>query len=180
LTWTGIVADILPYWFGKYNSLSGELIDWNIFPQWEVESLVKDSALLQWILEKPDFFYHLEPLPDVVEYFQKLLDEDYQLVFLTQLPRNSEFAARDKRNWVKKYFPKFDTRNMIFTHRKELVRGALLLDDNPTHLINWKAMNPDKRTITIDYSYNREQTVDYRLNKQTAWKDFYNYIKQTT
>jgi len=175
-----------PVWLKAYHERSGELIDVNNLKDWNFENFVKYPDLFHEILREDNFFFNLDPLPGVIENLQRLMDEDYDVVFLTQLPRKSDFAAKDKRSWIKKYFPKFDLENVIFAHRKLLVHGDILFDDNPHHLLDWNkkwtnnwesqhlASTLAPLTVTIDYLYNQNVIANWRfMDKDTAWKEFY-------
>lgn len=179
-----------PVWLKKYYEYSGELIDPRTLKDWNFENYVTHKKIFHGILREDNFFFNLDPFPGAVEYINKLVEEDFDVVFLTQLPRKSDFAAKDKRNWIKKFLPNFDLENLIFAHRKLLVHGDVLFDDNPRHIDKWgdkwrenwcihvqDLTAPPPITATIDYLYNKEQYSDWRfMNKDTAWKEFYEKV----
>ena len=116
-------------------------------------------------------------MPGAKEYFQKLIDDDrFDVVILTQPPRRADHSVREKRLWMQDRFSNFDHVNMVFTHRKELIRGDVLFDDCPDHLINWKKANPSKIIATITYPYNEDTKVDKRFDRKEGWKEFYEFV----
>jgi 5'(3')-deoxyribonucleotidase len=146
---------------------------------WEFEATVKYPETLRDILTEEHFFSRLPQLGESVEYLTKLMEKDAHVVFLTQPPRRSDYALRDKRRWIANNFPKFDLSGIIFAHYKYMVFGDLLMDDNPAHLNSWREfISPHKPivTATIDYKYNQDCQVDWRFEKETACKDFYEKV----
>jgi 5'(3')-deoxyribonucleotidase len=100
------------------------------------------------------------------------------LVIVTQPPRKADFAIKEKRQWIKDRFPDYDLSNMIFAHRKYLIDGAVLFDDKPSHLQEWKENHPRGLTVTVEYPYNTDASSDMRFySKASAWKQFYSYVK---
>ena len=170
-----ILVDMLPYWVKTYNDLTGEHVRLEDLHTYELSNYCKKADLLYDILHTEGFFLpkNLPPMPGAVEYFQKLLDEGYQLIIVTQPPRKADFAIKEKREWIKHYFKNYDLTNMVFCHKKELIRGDLLFDDNPSHIEHWKKYNLDGVVTTINYPYNKEIKVDARFN---SWKEFYEFV----
>jgi len=174
-----ILVDMLPPWLKSYSEETGTVVKVEDVDDYDLRRFCTNVKALDNILHKPGFFYDMEPMPEAVKYLTKLMEDGYDVVILTQPPRRAEFAVRDKRRWMKKYFPKFELANMIFAHRKHLVRGDLLIDDKPEHLDKWKSLNPDGISATIEWKYNRSSKVDWRFkNQKTAWKRFYEAVEK--
>lgn len=157
----------------------GEKLTEESMKAWEFESVAQYPELLRDILTEEHFFARLPEIEGSVEYLTKLMEKNAHVVFLTQPPRRSDFALRDKRRWIANHFPKFDLSGIIFAHYKYMVFGDLLMDDNPSHLNAWRDfISPHKSIITstIDYAYNVDCQVDWRFKKETAWKEFYEKV----
>jgi 5'(3')-deoxyribonucleotidase len=181
----GTCVDMTPVWLKKYRDKTGDTTKEKDLIGWDFESYVKYPKVLHNILKEKNFFFNLEPMPGAVKYINKLIEDGYDLVFLTQLPRRSEHAANDKRRWIKKYFPNYSLINLIFAHRKHLVIGDILFDDNPHHLTDWYSdwiVNARDRavyTATITCAYNKDVAADWRFeSKKTAWKEFYKKVSE--
>lgn len=171
-----IMVDMLPAWMDKYNKATGDGIKVADIKEYDLRS-VCDPIVLDKILCSPGFFYDMEPLPGAVEHFSSLYSDGYDLAMVTQPPRKSEYAVRDKIRWVKKHIPEYDLSNMFFCHRKNLVRGAVLFDDKPEHLISWKENNTKGLTATIDWLYNRHVNTDFRGSFDKGWEFFGKFIR---
>jgi 5'-nucleotidase len=173
-----ITVDMTPTWLKIYHERTGEKLLRKHHTEWAFGKIAKYPKELNAIYEEDGFFANLPPMPNAPEYITKLLEKKVDVIFLTQLPRRSDFAAKDKRLWIEKHIPKFDQRNVIFAHRKHIVCGDLLFDDNPIHLRMWKEFHDFQAlTATIDYPYNKDspfKLADWRFKvKSRAWKDFY-------
>lgn len=173
-----ILVDMTSTWLEKYNAETGENVKNSEITKYQLDNFVSDTKTLYDILVRDGFFFDLEPMPGAVEYFSRMLDEGFDLVVVTQPPRQSDYAVRDKRNWMSLHFPEFDLSNMIFCHRKDMVMGDLLFDDKPDFLESWSATNPDGIVATLDWKYNRHIPTDFRGSLQDGWKDFYEFISR--
>lgn len=170
------VVDMIKTWIRKYNKITGENIIEDDIIHYELRKFVKRPKVLDKLLASRDFFFYMEPIEGAVEYFTKLM-KIADVVVCTQPPRSASlFAVRDKRDWLKKYFPLFEQTNVIFTHRKDLIVGDVLFDDAPHHLKTWKKRNPKAITAKIEYLYNKNCESDWTFKKETAWKEFYEKI----
>jgi 5'(3')-deoxyribonucleotidase len=175
-----ITVDMTPVWLKEYYSRTGDKLNLKNQTEWAFSKLVKHPRKLNKIIEEDGFFANLPEMPGATEYIPKLIERGADVIFLTQLPRKSDFAAKDKRAWIKKNIPRFDLRNIIFAHRKSIVSGDLLFDDNPIHLETWYGHNLNHRdwplikTATISYPYNKNIDVDWRFKtKSKAWEEFF-------
>lgn len=166
----GVCVNLTPYWLDLYFQETGELLKEEELTDFDLFKKVKHPKILDKILLSKRFFSKPQPYKDLMEYFPKLLiDERFEIIILTQIPRNSERAAFEKRMWLKNRFENFDQENFIGAHRKELINCDILLDDNPRHLEQWKNEDRKRLSICMDHSYNKGAQCDYRINN---WKEF--------
>lgn len=178
-----ITVDMTPTWLKIYHERTGDKLPTGKQTTWSFGSLVKYPKKLNAIYQEDGFFANLPPMPGATEYIPKLIEKGVDVVFLTQLPRKSNTAANDKKAWIEKHIPSFNVRNIIFAHRKHIVGGDLLFDDNPIHLYMWRQFHNNKMqfplTSTINYTYNQDipgeiQLADWRFRvKSKAWQQFY-------
>ena len=82
--------------------------------------------------ECPDIFALMEPLPGAIEAVDKL-SKKYDLYILSTAPWLNLTAGSDKLAWVHRYFGKDNDsvfyKRLILSHRKDLNKGAYLIDD---------------------------------------------------
>lgn len=170
-----ITVDMTPTWLKIYYERTGDKLSLKQQSQWEFSKIVKHPRELDQILTENEFFLNLKPMPGATKYIPKLIEKGADVIFLTQLPRKSNYAAKDKRAWIEKHIKGFDLRNIIFAHRKSIVCGDLLFDDNPIHLETWRKFQSNGAiTSTIAYPYNKDAGADWVFkDKSRAWKEFY-------
>jgi 5'(3')-deoxyribonucleotidase len=172
-----ITVNMLPPWIKKYNELTGETIKLEDVKEYDISLVCTNEEVLYSILSEPDFFYNMEEMPNATKYLKKLIDDGYNVIIVTQPPRIAEFAVRDKRRWILKHIPDFDLTNMIFCHKKEMIKGDLIFDDKPSHLKNWKETNPNGVTATLDWQFTKVKT-HFTGSLENGWAEFYEFVHQ--
>lgn len=82
----------------------------------------------------PGLFRSLKPIESAISSIEKLLhSEKYEVYFLSTAPWNNPSAWTDKRLWLAEQFGDIINRRLILTHRKDLVKGDILIDDRPNN-----------------------------------------------
>jgi 5'(3')-deoxyribonucleotidase len=82
----------------------------------------------------PGLFRSLKPIESAISSVEKLLhSEKYEVYFLSTAPWNNPSAWTDKRLWLAEQFGDIINRRLILTHRKDLVKGDILIDDRPNN-----------------------------------------------
>ena len=89
------------------------------------------------------FFYNLKPIKKNVAFVKMLIEKGYNVNILSASPNYG--ADEDKLNWVKKYLPELNLKNVIICRNHENksdfvknIENCLLIDDYTVNLINWK------------------------------------------
>ena len=75
-------------------------------------------------------FATLPALPGAVEAIDMLLQK-YEVYLLSTSPWANMSAWSDKRRWVEEHLQNLPRKHLILSHRKDLLRGAYLIDDRP-------------------------------------------------
>ena len=76
------------------------------------------------------FFSQLEPMPDAIESFNKLLASLlFEPYILTAPSIENPLCYTEKRVWVEQYFGLEVTNKLIICSNKGLLRGDMLIDD---------------------------------------------------
>ena len=82
----------------------------------------------------PGIFRNLNPIIGAIEAVKILLDSNqYEVYFLSTAPWNNPSACTDKRLWLEDQFGDSVNRRLILTHRKDLLKGDILIDDRPNN-----------------------------------------------
>jgi 5'(3')-deoxyribonucleotidase len=171
-----VLARIMPIWLGIYSDwVPDDALGVEDIRHYDLTRHVKYPKVLLNILNQPNFFYSLEPLPGAVEYFGKL-NKIADVSIITQPPLLSDYGISEKKRWVAKYWPEFDMSKMWFGFEKYKINGDLMFDDNPKHLSTWKDKHPNGITVVPDYIFTRDIKVDYRFDVDTSWEQLYDLV----
>ena len=82
----------------------------------------------------PHIFRDLKPIKGAIKAVNILLDAtNYNVYFLSTAPWDNPSAWTDKRLWLEEKFGEKINRKLILTHRKDLVKGDILIDDRPNN-----------------------------------------------
>ena len=105
-----------------------------------------------------DIFKNLEPIEGSIDAIQKLHDSGkYELIVATTAPWGNSESNTHKREWIEKYFGKIFYKNMVITHRKDLLAGDYLIDDR---LANG-ASGFKGKLLRFGWSYEEKKWNDY-------------------
>ena len=82
----------------------------------------------------PGIFRNLNPIIGAIEAVKILFDSNqYEVYFLSTAPWNNPSAWTDKRLWLEDQFGNSVNRRLILTHRKDFLKGDILIDDRPNN-----------------------------------------------
>jgi len=82
----------------------------------------------------PNIFRDLSPITGAIKAVNLLLESPlYEVFILSTAPWNNPSAWTDKRLWLEDKFGDSINRRLILTHRKDLVKGDILIDDRPNN-----------------------------------------------
>lgn len=79
-------------------------------------------------IANPTIFEHLEPIEGAIESVTKLF-EHYDIYFCSTPMYLVPESYKSKRIWLEKHFGELASRRLILTHRKDLIKGDILIDD---------------------------------------------------
>ena len=78
----------------------------------------------------PGIFRNPKPYLGAIEAINKLYDSGkYDMYIATAAPWGNPEAATDKRYWIETYFGNMFHKRLILTHRKDMLKGDILIDD---------------------------------------------------
>lgn len=143
----GVLCNLIGKWFTTYNREYGDQIHVDALDEWGPHRVARAGKAIYKYLAQPGFFRDLEPIAGAIEGVRALLERGHEVVIVTAARR----GHRDKLEWVAEHLPFLPRDNIVFTHRKELVRGDLLFDDAPHNL---KAFEPYGTPVAMAYRYN--------------------------
>jgi len=131
-------------------------------------------AQVQWILHQPGFYLNLPAVPGSIEAVYELLDLKHEVFICTTPLPAFEHCVLEKYLWVQKHLGRNFTRKLIFTRDKTLVRGQVLIDDNPEI---GGLETPEWEHVIFDCPQNKGVAPDKRrLLGWENWKDVFSSV----
>lgn len=150
----GVMADLYDSWLYLIRAELGLDITLEDITHWGAPSefLGEHARRAYDLFDRPGFFFHLKPIPGAVDAIRTLKAAGHDVVFVT-----SCFSGHvDKRRWLKEHLTSdFDARDIIYTHRKGLIHGDVLIDDAEHNLEDFKQESPGGIAICFDAPHNK-------------------------
>ena len=140
--------------------------------EWNMCNIFPEGNGVYHYFNLPYIFSDAKPIEGAIEAYTKLLDAGHEIVLCTVVPFDSHNGLHQKITWAKNHLPNFD-HNIIATHRKDLVRGDVIIDDKIENIEMWKKMNPNKPAILFPRPWNKAKDWD---NTVKAWGEIVDYL----
>ena len=80
----------------------------------------------------PGIFARMDPMPGAIEAYRRLAAH-WDTYLLSTPPWANPSAWADKRVWAEEHLGDVAAKRLILTHRKDLARGDVLIDDRTKH-----------------------------------------------
>ncbi len=138
---------------------------------WDVTRILEDAgdaASLNEVIRSPGFAKRIPPYREAVEAVRAMRGSGVEVLFATAPNYHSETWMWDRKLWLKEHFdaPEDD---ILFVHRKHVVRADVFVDDKLSAVRDWMAENPGGAGFVWDTSYNRDGSSD--VPRTSSWDD---------
>ncbi len=167
------VENLCDCWIALLNERYGtsvkieDVTDWNItlaFP-----TLTKEQIF--GVLNEDELFHRLERVPDSLEVLQTLYNEGHQLYMVTATGYQT---CKTKMERILELFPFLDWDHVIITANKQLVKGDILIDDNPHNLVGGEYI-----PILFDRPHNHSfDNKAHGIARAQTWEEVKNTIRR--
>nr|WP_235885727.1 5'(3')-deoxyribonucleotidase [Paenibacillus cymbidii] len=159
-----VIVDLMSEWHRRYNERYHDTLSVAKLRSWDSEIYVKPECGVKIydFLDEPGLFLELQPLPGAIDALRRL-KRSHDVVIVTS---SRTYAYTDKELWVERHLPFIGKRNLIYSHRKELICGDLLFDDAPPNLEAFRGSG--RLAVAMDYPYNRDVDVP----RVSDWQEF--------
>ena len=130
-----------------------------------------DDALVirQDIFSTPGFWLDIPAMENAIVTMKHLYD-NHEVYIVTAPWKTSLNCYNEKIQWIQRYMPWFDLDKVIYCRDKHLLRGDIIIDDNPHYL---KTHNCDF-AIAPRYPFNSELPTFYFDN----WNEVENIVNE--
>jgi len=164
------ILDMLSYLCQEYNYKYNKNLKPNDIKTYSLKDYIGNEGFE--IINSPGFFANLKPIEGSIETIEKLLNDGLYEVFIVSSPSN-EFSVFEKYQWIQKYLPFFNIRNLILVGNKgellERLDGGILFDDCPEYIEKFKGI-----TVVMNRKYNQDIECDFRVG---GWSEFYEVVR---
>lgn len=152
-----VLVNLVDPWLNHLNELAGTNHTRETCTAYDVEATFKGKLSRTKILKpfkQKGFWTSLPPFVGAIPFVEQLHKE--HTVYLATLPAIGKVCAYEKEKWMAKHLPFLNRDRLILCHHKYLLRGDILLDDNPMYLSNFHG-----NRLLFDRPWNRDAQLLY-------------------
>lgn len=125
----GVIYCLHDEWFGRYNAATGDSLKAEDVRGWGTHEYCKNGKEVYDYLKEYGVWYQGKAIPGAHQGIQRLVNLGHEVVIVSSPFWDSVWCAFDKGRWVKDNLPMIGVKNVVLTHRKDLVTGDVLIDD---------------------------------------------------
>lgn len=129
-----------------------------------------DDILVRTVMKQPGFFRSLAPVVHAIEALREMVAEGHEVFLVTSPLSNSDHCIPEKIEWVKRHLGEDWLRRLVITKDKTIVRGDLLVEDNPEP--NGVDARPAWNLVMFDRSYNRRCAHPALVGRLHSWRNW--------
>ena len=165
-----VLTTCVTVWIDILNKKYGRNVQYTDVLYWDF-SLLYPKLTREQILEPlgmEEFWNRVEPIKDAQKYVEQLQKLGNRIVVVTaSYPSSYQY----KGNVIHKFFPFIDLDDIVVAHNKSLVKGDVLVDDNP------KNFSDDRYGILFTAPHNKNYKTDNKkIFRADTWEDVYKLI----
>jgi 5'(3')-deoxyribonucleotidase len=146
-------STIADFYFGVLDAHAretGEVLPPDTVKTWDYE--FGPGRHMSHYFSQPGFFRGLNPVPGAERALKGLYDQGHDIVIVSAT--TTPHAPAEKLEWLSMHYPWLSRRNVIFTGRKELIVGDVLIDDYAGNTRPYLTRHPGALVLGIEYPYN--------------------------
>lgn len=165
------LSDFNSEFWKLHNRITGSNITVEDIKDWDMSLFSELGSEVYELFKYPNLFRNLPVKPYAKELVCNL-QKDFDVYLVTDAPsgvtntvaektnKPMSNPTDDKRLWVAEHFPSIPKSNIIFTSKKHLVMGDILVDDKPQTIQEFMELN--RKHILVDMPYNADVNTEYR------------------
>lgn len=171
-----VLADFGTLLLELYNEKYNDSLKTSDMISWDMTPYVKPECGLDIyeLMKTPGFFSRLKPTPYSQEVVNRLIENNYNVMIVSDSPMGHSFAdyeldnecisnpADDKRAWLLKHFSAIPLSNVFFGSQKFFIRGDVLVDDKPDTYEKFKKFGFS--CVLMNQAYNAHIKTNNRVH----------------
>lgn len=154
----GVLANFCGSAAAVMSRVSGRTISHDDIRHWDVTKLLDDESHVKEskrLIESAGFCASIEPYPgsrEAVREVAKVAD----VFFVTAPMHSNRHWIPERIEWLESNFGA-DPKDIVFTYRKFLVKGSLIVEDSGPNAESWLTHHPDGSAVLWDRPYNSSE-----------------------
>ena len=167
-----VMESLAKSWAAAVNAKYGYDVDPETIDEWDFAKFFPGLSRNQVyrIMDEDDFWQTVEPLPGAAETLQKLMEDGHDVyVVTTTHPR----CLWNKVQYcLNVNFPFINLKHLIVTGNKQMIRGDVLIDDNPDNLTGGEYVQ-----LLMTAPHNRSFDAEaHGMTRVNNWDEIYDMI----
>lgn len=167
-----VLENLLEVWTSYLNRRYGVNKSMDDFWEWDMtknfNTLSPDQIFNP--LAEEELWKMVTPLPGAVEYLKRIIDDGHKVYIATS--SHPDTVALKFNHVIRKYFPFISYEDIIVTYNKQLLRGDVLIDDNPCNLEGGAYIG-----LLMEAPHNRLYEANERnIVRVKSWNEIYKKI----
>lgn len=169
-----VLENLGEVWTSFLNARYGVTVQRSDITEWDMRKAfpMLTEEQIYYPTNNEELWKRVKPLPGSVKYVKKLIDDGHTVVVVTA---SHQLAIRHKLDHVLfRYFPYLEIRDVIVAYKKQLIRGDLLIDDNPRNL-----EGGEYKGILMDAPYNAKYEAEKNgFIRVHNWTEIYTVVNE--
>lgn len=167
----GVLADWYQGMTEGYSELGGDASVFDL-TRWDLGLVDTDKRRMRSVQATPGFYAGLQPIDGGVDALYRLREMGATVKICSTPDATNPTCASDKVDWIANHLGTSWVKDLILTHDKTMVRGAILIDDKPEIT---GCLEPEWEHVLFNQPYNSHVTGKRILN---GW-DALNTLKES-
>ena len=152
----GVVVDFMTSFLDGYRGYGGIVPEgWAPDAFDSIKQLPTKKALrASW--NDPELFSRALPYEGAIDALEALNWRHGEVYIVTAFGIQTDLHVPAKYRWYQKYAPFLKYDQFIFTNKKHMVTGDVLIEDKTGTIIQWAELYPESLVIAIDQQWNQD------------------------
>lgn len=173
----GVLADLVGAWLKRYNNVYNTNLRNEDITHYDISRfLVLDQAPLRFLVEPPDIYTEVDPIPYSLEAIRTLKKHADEVLYVTtpnaDLDTMGEFEQ--KAYWLYKsgFEPSVSAakERLCMVANRSYLRGDMLIDDRPRNIKHWLSFNPFGFAVLFDQPWNHNFSASNSFFRLQGWQ----------
>lgn len=160
-------------WCDKLNEKFKKNVKYEDITRYNIDAVFQISVKAVLSVIDEQFYKELKVLSLVHKNLKKLIDDGYEVYFVTSTPPSE---VQMKADWIKENFPYISPKNIIYAEDKSVFAGDFFIDDNTYHIVNSEC----KHKFMFAQPWNEYCTLPKNTIRVYDWDQIYKQIKSIT